>query len=225
MNIRNLWKNLFNSKSEDEDAALHAAGATVRHANPFEELKVPRNSDELPKEFLDNWVVPFYMKALRKGQPLEILSFAEAAKQIDPSIVGGLLGDFDWRPRIVGAYFSGINAYREFEDTIGKHLLKSEVCYTGGRYCLALASFGGETAQKYLETYLDYYLTRNDLWFDQSDAMGALHCLNKNAFESYLDRWSLFVKDKPNLSLEKAVIHFSESMSALEEIRRVKQDL
>lgn len=61
MKFLNLWTKLFTSKSEKEAIALHVAGATVRHRNPFENIEVPRNDDELSDEYIEKWVVPFYM--------------------------------------------------------------------------------------------------------------------------------------------------------------------
>ena len=56
--------------------------------------------------------------------------------EIDKSIVSQLLGDFNWRMRSVGARFATYMNYREFEDIIGVHLLKSEVCYAAGFFHL-----------------------------------------------------------------------------------------
>jgi hypothetical protein len=51
------------------------------------------------------------------------------------------LAGYALRMRIVGAWFSAIKQYTEFEQAIGNLLLRSDVCYAGRGYCLALASF------------------------------------------------------------------------------------
>lgn len=103
------------------------------------------------------------MSSLSNCDATTIKKFADTANEIDKNIVLNLLIDFNWRTRITGAFFSAINKYQEFEDIIGRHLLKSEVCYSGSGYCLALATFSTENAKGYLVKYLDYYLDRKDL--------------------------------------------------------------
>ncbi len=222
MNIQKLWTKLFANNNEADEIILHVSGATVRHKNPFESIEVPRNQEEFTKEFVDKWVIPFYMKGLSNSDDTTIKIFADTAKEIDKNIVIKLLIDFDWRTRITGAFFSAINNYQEFEDIIGRHLLKSEVCYAGSGYCLALASFGTDNAKKYLVTYLDYYLDRKDLWFNQANAFCALEHLDKNAAKKLMDKWNSFVADKEYWSLEKSRVHFANCMLTLEKIRNTK---
>ena len=219
MNIQKLWTKLFANNNEADEIALHVSGTTVRHKNPFDDIEMPRNEEEFTEEFVDKWVVPFYMNSISNSDDYTIKAFADMAKEIDKNIVLKLLSDFNWRTRITGAFFSAINKYQDFEDIIGKHLLKSEVCYAGSGYCLALATFGTDTAKKYLVTYLDYYLDRKDLWFDQADAFCALEYLDKNAASKFIDKWNSFVADKEYWSLEKSRVHFSKSMLTLDKIR------
>nr|WP_240507329.1 DUF6000 family protein [Streptomyces kanamyceticus] len=61
-----------------------------------------------------------------------------------------------------------------FRERLGELLLASEVCCTGLAYCVALASFGSPDDADHLADYLDRYLRRPDLDFDQLVAMGAL---------------------------------------------------
>ena len=112
MKIKKLWTRLFTRNSETVDIALHVAGATVRHRNPFENMEAPRNDDELSKEFIEKRVTSFYMTHLALAGETTIATFARAAKEINIDIVRTLLGDFNWRTRITGAYFAAIN-YRE----------------------------------------------------------------------------------------------------------------
>lgn len=221
MNIRRLWKRLFSpNNDENTNILLHIAGATVRHRNPFEKLDVPRNEEEFSEEFIDKWVVPFYMTNLSNLDEKGIKEFANTAKEINIKIVKLLLGDFDWRTRIVGAFFAAINNYQELEEIIGKHLLKSEVCYAGSGYCLALATFGTDKSKEYLQMHLDYYLTRKDLWFDQEETFCALDYLDKSLSEKLYEKWQSFVKDKEYWDLEKSKQRFSESLLTVQAIRK-----
>jgi hypothetical protein len=183
-------------------------------------LDVLRNKDELSQELIDKYVDPFYMSGLSLSDEPAIQDFAEAAREIDSSVVRMLLGDFNWRARIVGAYFASINAYQEFDDIIGRHLLKSEVCYAGKGYCIALATFNNEVAKEYLSTYLDYYLGRKDLWYDQAEAFCALEYLDREHAMSFSNKWNAFVEDKKFWNLENSRGYFQNSMLAIERIQR-----
>ncbi|QJB34603.1 hypothetical protein HF329_26205 [Chitinophaga oryzae] len=220
MKINQLWTKLFRRNDEADEIALHIAGATVRHRNPFEHLEVPRNEEELSQKFVDQWVVPFYFFDTRTEE--SVLRFAQAAREINIDIVKKLLGDFDWRPRITGAYFAAINQYQELEDIIGRHLLKSEVCYAGQGYCLALAAFGTHTSQKYLTDYLKHYLEQKDLWFDQASALAALYHLSPEEADKLTGQWNTFIADKENWNLERSRAGFNESMTKIEQIKKVK---
>ena len=216
-----LWTKLFTKNTEAEDAALHSSGATVRHKNPFEELEIPRNADEMQIDFVDKWVAPFYMIIPADADNATIKNFATAAKEIDLETTTKLLGYFDWRSKITGAYFAAINNYKQLEDIIGRHLLKSEVCYAGAGYSLALACFTTENSKQYLRKYLEYYLERKDLWFDQADAFCALEYLDKEAANQFMNKWESFISDKPNWNLKKSREHFAKSLDTIEKIKQL----
>ncbi|MEP6903701.1 MAG: DUF6000 family protein [Actinomycetota bacterium] len=222
--MRKLWKKLFSRQSQESEISLHIAGATVRHRNPFEDLIVPRNCEELSWEFIEKWVTPFYMAGISNLTPQQESDFIEIYHEIKPEIVGKLLGDFNWRTRIVGAYFAALRNFVEFEETIGNQLLKSEVCYAGGGYCLALANFGTEKSKDILKRYLDYYLTRKDLWFDQHDAFAALFWIDKKEAEKYESLWIGFAADKPHWNLEQSKEYFAESMQNIERIKQIAKE-
>ncbi|MCX6317117.1 MAG: DUF6000 family protein [Bacteroidetes bacterium] len=223
--MKKLWKKLFRRNSEEDEIAMHTAGATTRHRNPFEQIEVPRNDEEITQEFADKWVAPFYLEGLGNLSESAIHSFATAAMEIDVEVVRQLLGYFDWRCRITGAYFTAINQYASLEEIIGNHLLKSEVVYAGSGYCLALASMGTEKAADYLYSYLQYYLTRKDLWYDQGDAFCALEYISPARAAGLLDLWEAFVADKENWSLESTRTHFQQCMQMVERIREVKKEM
>ena len=222
MKLQNLWRKLLRSNSENEEILLHIAGATVRHANLFEELEVPRDDEELTKEMIEKWVIPFYMIGIAILNESNLRTFAIASKEIDPSVVHKLLSNFNWRTRIVAAFFSAINNYQEFEDVIGKHLLKSEVCYAGEGYCLALASFGTEKSKDYLFRYLEYYLDQKNLDFDQTMAFCALEYLDEHLAAKLQPKWRSFSQNKQYINLASTREDFSKCMMNLEKIRNLK---
>ncbi|WP_409239551.1 DUF6000 family protein [Streptomyces sp. PA5.6] len=85
-----------------------------------------------------------------------------------------LLLDCGWRERKTAAWLIAIAGHTEFRPRLGELLLASEVCYAGHAYCIALATFGTSADAELLAAYLDRYLARPDLDYDQSSALGAL---------------------------------------------------
>lgn len=201
---------------------LHSAGVTVRHKSSFEELVNYTNGTKLEPDFIKKWCVPFYMFQINNTN-----EFIEKLKPIkddlNTDVVKNLLGDFNWRTRIVGAYFSTIMDLKEVEDIIGIHLLKSQVCYAGTGYCLTLASFNTKNGIEYLKKYLDYYLTQKHLHFDQGDAMSALKWTDQlngtNEMENYLDLYKDWVSDKYAQNLEHSFEEFESQMENLNKIK------
>lgn len=132
--------------------------------------------------------------------------------------------EYNWRPRLTGAFFAALRHLTPVEDHIGRLLVRSDLCYAGKLYCVALAEFNTPVGLEYLRRYLMYYLTRPDLDFDQDDAMGAIAWLDgqngTRMYESFLPLWQTFVDAKswkPNL--EKSVALFADEMRALREFR------
>ena len=184
----------------DSDIERHVAGATVTHAGPFSSIEVPHQSGALSSEFVDKWVIPFYGTGLSE----DVESYAAALKPLLPELTSDvyskLFAEMNWRPRLVAAHFAAILNDRSYEELIGHLLLRSDVCFAGSAYCLALARFNTSGAIDYLRQYLDYYLTRNELFFDQGDAIGAIAYLDflngTELLELYSEKWDSFVLDK-----------------------------
>ena len=198
---------------------MHVAGATVRHCSPFEALDAHRNETEIDSAFIEKWVIPVYMKGLCQGDET-LAAYRELVPQLTDSIVLKMLGEFNWRPRIAGAYFAAISRSVDVEVVIGTHLLKSEVCFAGRGYCIALASFETKSAQLYLRRYLDYYLERSDLYFDQPSAFGALAYLDKihasDQFAGVRTAYELWREQAPHRqSAEEAISQFKAEMERL----------
>jgi hypothetical protein len=206
-----------------ENIKLHIAGATVLHTPPFDSLKPFKNSVELSKDFIDKWVIPYYMKiGSTDSDWLNQLTLLKS--EITTDIIEKNLGDFNWRTRQTGAFFSAVTNQTQYIDIIGIHLLKSEVCYTGSVYCQVLASFNLPKCVDYLNIYLDYYLTKPDLWFDQRDALEAICYLDKlNAthhFDKHLENWGEFLKNKPHWEKEISTDKLENQINFIESIRK-----
>lgn len=204
-----------------DDASLHSAGAIVRHRSPFADLSVPENDVALDDSFVAKWVVPFYSTVL-PGDPF-VADYKRVRREISVAIVMKLLGDVNWRPRTAAAYFATIELYRELEGPIGNLLLRSDVCYAGAEYCLALASFNSANAMDVLCRYLEYYLSQNDLWFDQASAMAAVAHLDaargSNVLAKFIPKWESFVRNKPNWVLAKSIGSFEQKYASLRRVR------
>ncbi|OXA81091.1 hypothetical protein SAMN05444397_109199 [Flavobacterium aquidurense] len=189
----------------NEQIRLHSLGATVRHKSTFENLISFKNEEELTPEFIKEWAVPFYMNLEETNQEwFELL--LDAKKKITKEDVIKLLGDLNWRTRQTGAFFAIINNYSDLIDIIGIHFLKSEVCYAGRIYAYMFASLNNKKATEYLDDYLAYYLSKSELWFDQSEAMEALAYLDKINNSKLIDKhktnWLNFIQNKPNWKAE-----------------------
>ncbi|WP_425838641.1 DUF6000 family protein [Streptomyces fractus] len=85
-----------------------------------------------------------------------------------------LLLDCGWRERKTAAWLIAIAGHTGFRPHLGELLLASEVCCAGHAYCITLATFGTPADAELLAAYLDRYLARPDLDYDQSSALGAL---------------------------------------------------
>ncbi|KAB1909530.1 hypothetical protein J5U46_01955 [Micromonospora tulbaghiae] len=95
----------------------------------------------------------------------------------------------NWRSRLVAAYLIGIDRRTRFRETVGHLLLSSEVCFSGQAYCFALAAFGDHHDAEMLTAYLDRYLPRLDLRYDQHWALGALQYIDLRLGTSHADRY------------------------------------
>lgn len=188
---------------------LHSAGAIVQHKTPFENLVSYQNDTELTQEFIEKWVNPFYMRIGHYYDMGWVDEVFDISSEITEEVILKLLGDFNWRTRLVGAYFSAIKNYQSQIDIIGVHFLKSEVCCVGHIYALILAFYNSEKAIQLLEKYLDYYLEKPELYFDQESALEAIIYLDKinntNLFQRFEKKWINLNKMRNELEKEKAI--------------------
>lgn len=157
----------------------------------------------MSKEFIDQWVLPFYME-MRHTSGSWIEDMEQLKDEITEEVTLALLGDFNWRTRTVGAYLSAIKNYENQIDIIGVHLLKSEVCYAGDLYALVFAFYNNQKTIDYLNQYLDYYLQKPQLYFDQERVMETLVYLDgingTNNYSKHLTQWEKMLQDRHEIS-------------------------
>jgi hypothetical protein len=86
-------------------------------------------------------------------------------------------------------------------------LIPSRSCYEGQAYCLALAQDGSPDARSVLTRYLDMYLPRLDLSYDQPWAMAALHLGCADVAElvrgRYLQAWEQWASARADADHEE----------------------
>jgi len=206
-------------RSSEVTPELHSAGTTVLHRSPFDDLEVPASPGPLDSSVRDRWVKPFYMAVPDNLVAIEA-HLRPLLPEVSPELINTLLASCDWRPRSVGAFFVALDRRSDFEALVGRLLLRSDVCYAGNVYCVALAQLNTPTAVDFLQQYLRYYLTRHDLWFDQAEALAALRYLdevNGTAHARAFDQlWRDFASSKPNWNLTQTCSRFNATLRGLE---------
>jgi hypothetical protein len=183
---------------------LHSAGATVRHASIFNHLETYQNDFQLTQEFVNKWVIPLYMKIRHTDDNSWVDYIKQLKNEITEEVTLALLGDFNWRTRIVGAYLSALKNYENQIDIIGIHLLKSEVCYAGDLYATILAFYNQPKTLEYLNQYLEYYLQKPELYFDQEsvlEAVAYLDTVNRTSnLSKHLNQWNAMLESRGEIS-------------------------
>jgi hypothetical protein len=212
------------SDIDEESLVRHIRGATVVHKSPFSSIEVPSVVDSLSQEQCDRWVVPFYRVSFRSPEKELLDSLKNLYPEISLEMTRLLLTDYNWRPRLTGAFFAALKRFTTFEDQIGRLLLRSDLCYAGKFYCVALAEFNSPHGLEFLMTYLKHYLTRPELVYNQNDAIGAVAFLDVKNGTRHLGAirplWNQYVNSlqwKPDL--DKNIAWFSEEMAALHQCR------
>ncbi len=92
---------------------------------------------------------------------------------------------------LTGSWFAGVKRWHRYEPLISAALLPSRTCYAGQMHAFALARLGSQSALETLHTYLDYYLRRPDLDYDQRWVMAhLLHLSSAMGVEVPPSLWS-----------------------------------
>jgi hypothetical protein len=162
-------------------------------------------------EFINNWVAPYYLSILHGNylyslkddvQTLFHKNVKKALLTLNDEIIQRLLSG-GWREQITGSWFCGIKGLSEYVDTIGIKLVKSKMTYAGQGHCFALACFANDKSVKYLAEYLDIYLSKTNLIYDQAWVMPALMWVDEQNNTTHASRfivsgglWDGFIEEK-----------------------------
>jgi hypothetical protein len=125
-------------------------------------------------------------------------ALADDARTIPDAELDRLLHG-DWRSQLTAAWLAAIDLRTRHRPRIGKLLLASKLAYAGQGFCLALARFGTREDAGILGDYLDSYLPRPELHYDQHWAVGALLHLRVPLGER-TGAWQEWVAAQPNLA-------------------------
>ncbi|MFH9953774.1 DUF6000 family protein [Streptomyces roseolus] len=117
-----------------------------------------------------------------------VRDLAQAAYDITPAELG-VLFEGGWRERKTAAWMVAVAHRVEFRELIGRLLLASEGPYAGVAYCVALAKFGTAADAELLSAYLDHYVARPDLDYDQAVVLGTLLYLDEMLGSAYAARF------------------------------------
>ncbi|WP_129839895.1 DUF6000 family protein [Streptomyces sp. RFCAC02] len=127
-----------------------------------------------------------------------------------------------WRERRTAAWLVAVSGRTEFRERLGELLLASGGPYAGQAYCVALAAFGTPADADLLAAYLDHYLRRPDLFYDQTAAIGALLHLDAKLgtdraapFVSPGGLWDQWIDGPPRKTHHDAPDTYREFMSRL----------
>lgn len=215
--IKQWLQALGAKKITDQNAALlrHVQGATVAHVSPFANIEVPILPPDAVNHLYPQFVAPFYMKRLRSFDKMTDEAFIKIREEITDDLITKLLSDFNWRSRTAAAYFATILDRPRHIDHLGRLLLRSDVCYAGAAYCVAMAQFRTTVAIEYVNRYLAYYLTRPDLHFDQGIALSALRFIDRAEGTSHEAQHTEAI-DRLNSANSTLLTHVSSELIAEE---------
>lgn len=121
---------------------------------------------------LKRWAAPFYLDFLhgsftntkcgysitsstRRGWGEWRDLLRHELQQVTPEIAGDLMMDADWRTQICGAYFCGLNRWKEFTLDVGRLLVRKRNMFATQGYAFALARMPSHAAANALCSYLE----------------------------------------------------------------------
>ncbi|MFE6709765.1 DUF6000 family protein [Streptomyces sp. NPDC057695] len=117
-----------------------------------------------------------------------VRGLAQAAHDITPGELQ-VLFEGGWRERRTAAWLAAVAHRTEFRTLLGRLLLASEGPYAGQAYCVALATFGSAADAELLGDYLDVYLARPDLSYDQAVVLVTLEYLDDTLGSAHATRF------------------------------------
>ena len=146
-------------------------------------------------------VAPFYLAVLHgnmvspgfRGRPDELL---QQMRAVAPAVTlenALYLWPRGWREGLMASWWAAVWRWPETPGQVEPLLIPSRSCFEGQAHCLALAQINSPRCRQILARYLDEYLPRPDLDYDQPWAMAAmtLACIGagKNEPERFKVAW------------------------------------
>lgn len=193
------------------------------HPKPFENLVSFHTDNQFNEDFYEKFVEPFYTIRII-NIPNFKNDYLKIKAEVNSDVVRRIIGEKNWRERIVGAFFCAIENLTEYEDIIGIHFLKSEYVHQGKGFALALASFNSEKSIDYLKKYLDYYLSRKDLNYEQNYAMSALKWIDEKTksehSKEYTSKYAEWEKGSLR-TFDSDFVEFTQQMQIIEELKKI----
>jgi len=193
----------------------------TNNKKPFETLISFHTEYEFDEGFYKKFIEPFYTVRIINLPSFKI-DYLNIKAEINADIVKKIIGQPNWQERIVGAFFCAIENLTEFEDIIGVHFLKSELVHQGKGFALALASFNSIKSIDYLKKYLDYYLTRKDLYYEQNYAMSALKWIDEKTKSDHTKEYEKKYSEWEKYSSRKFGSYYDEFVQQMLIIEELK---
>ncbi len=153
--------------------------------------------DEITAKF----VVPFYLEILHGN----VVNQAPAAdheaalarmRAVAPEVTFDIALDLwprGWREGLMASWWAAVWRWPGLVDQVEPLLIPSRSCFEGQAHCLALTRVNSRRSRAVLMRYLDEYLPRPDLDYDQPWAMASLMFACADAGESlpvqYTEAW------------------------------------
>ncbi len=198
-----------------------------RYSDLFQDVEVPCTRMSLLPVIHERFISPYY-KAINSFKVDAIrdrlkVDYPDIAVQI----VGEMLAEHDWRSRQTAAFFIALKGYTEFEDQIGRLLLRCDSSHAGNHYSVALASFNTEVGIGYFSRFLGSYLARSDLYVQQGSVIGAVAYLDSindtNMLADYISQWSEFTQARKELSTSATLPEYIDELSLEYQISRFSE--
>ena len=179
---------------------------STKYPIPFGHLKSYFNGFQYFSEEFNKWCNIYWDFELtlqgEEQKELWILKMRQLMPDLTIDIALQFLGKLGWRERFNGGYLAALGNYCELTEIMGVHLIKSESIIAARAYLIALTKFNTDISRSYIEEYLNYYLLKPDLHFDQHLAISALQYLDEvngtRYIDQFQDKWKAYQMKIPS---------------------------
>jgi hypothetical protein len=129
-----------------------------------------------------------------------------------------------WRQALMASWWAAVWQWPETVDQVEPLLLPSRYSFEGQAHCLALTRVRSPRARAVLMRYLDEYMPRPDLDYDQPWAMAALTLASTDAAEPvpghYLEAWRQWTSGRRPAGLDELVDRLNSMRILADAVRR-----